>query len=369
MNDEIHDTSRVDAFMASRRRAMFLHAIWRPVLAGAAGAAIIVATVWAASPRFHYNDIEIPRITQRDVTVDHVVPRDVPVDHVVPHDVPVDHIVPHDVPMLGPQASAPAPQASAPEQVASTPTPLGPADAPRTPAEKKFSDRPDFAKADMRGRIIHSVDGISLSFDTGKNWYPHDKSNVADSEPLIGDLAYCTETPKDSGSFFCFAVHNGKVISVPQKRRVDASCSSTSENGMPILVPRCAPNSASGTPPAMSTVNVDVDVAGYPVSAMVDTGCSWPMAIPRILADTLVREGLAALTSPAKSMLADGKVKDVDVIVINQITVDGRTLHDVLASVAPGDDAPILLGLGALNRLGQFSITDGRIVFTGDQPA
>ena len=184
------------------------------------------------------------------MTVDHVVPRDVPVDHVVPHDVPVDHYVPHDVPMpmSGPQASAPtpsvawAPQASPPEQVASSPTPLGPADAPRTPAEKKFSDRPDFAKAEIRGRIIHSVDGTALSFDTGKNWYPKDNARVADAEPLIGDLGYCA--PSDDPTIWhCFALHKGKVIDVPQKQRVDstASCSPTSKNGMPILVPRCAP--------------------------------------------------------------------------------------------------------------------------------
>ena len=62
MSEEIHDMSRVDSFMASRRRAMFFHSVWKPMLAGAVGAAIIVATVWAASPRFHYNDIEVPRV-------------------------------------------------------------------------------------------------------------------------------------------------------------------------------------------------------------------------------------------------------------------------------------------------------------------
>ncbi len=70
-----------------------------------------------------------------------------------------------------------------------------PDDAPKTKAEKKFSNSPDFAKAEIRGRIIHSVDGTALSFDTGKNWYPTDKTRVADAEPLIGDLAYCNESP------------------------------------------------------------------------------------------------------------------------------------------------------------------------------
>ena len=58
----------------------------------------------------------------------------------------------------------------------------------------------------------------------------------------------------------------------------------------------------------------------------------------------------------------------VNVIVINQITVDGRVLQDVVAAVAPSQIAPTLLGLGALNRLGQYSINNGRIVFATDQP-
>jgi predicted aspartyl protease len=64
-------------------------------------------------------------------------------------------------------------------------------------------------------------------------------------------------------------------------------------------------------------------------------------------------------------MLADGSTHDVDVVMIQSIAVDGRTLHNVEASVSPSDTAPILLGLGALNRLGPYTITDGRLVFTG----
>src|ERR1700733_3888861 len=102
VTEEIHDTSRVDSFMASRRRAMLFHSVWKPMLAGAVGAAIIVGAVWAASPRLHYNEIEVPRVTLKDVIVPNVIQKDGTVDHVVPHDVQVDHIVPHDVPMANP---------------------------------------------------------------------------------------------------------------------------------------------------------------------------------------------------------------------------------------------------------------------------
>ena len=76
-DDEIHDTSRVDAFMAARRRAMVLHAVWRPMLAGAAGAALVIAAVWVTLPKVSYREIEVPKVTMRDVTVPNIVTRDV----------------------------------------------------------------------------------------------------------------------------------------------------------------------------------------------------------------------------------------------------------------------------------------------------
>jgi hypothetical protein len=74
----------------------------------------------------------------------------------------------------------------------------------------------------------------------------------------------------------------------------------------------------------------------------------------------------ATTTRPAKTTLADGSVHDISVITIKTISVDGRVLHDVDAGVADNEAAPILLGLGALNRLGPYTIGDGRIVFTGE---
>jgi predicted aspartyl protease len=57
------------------------------------------------------------------------------------------------------------------------------------------------------------------------------------------------------------------------------------------------------------------------------------------------------------------------VIMIDRITVDGRTLHGVEAVVSRNNGASILLGLGALNRLGPYTIKDGQLVFTGEQPS
>ena len=82
-----------------------------------------------------------------------------------------------------------------------------------------------------------------------------------------------------------------------------------------------------------------------------------------------LRVGLATAPARPRPSSPTGARSDVDVIMIKSITVDGRGLQDVEAGVSPSDDAPILLGLGALNRLGPYKIEEGRLVFTGEQPA
>jgi hypothetical protein len=90
MSDEIHDKNCVDAFMAARRRAMVLHAVWRPMLSGAAGAALVISAVWVTLPKISYREIEVPKVTMREVTVPNIVTRDVQVDHVVPHETVIE---------------------------------------------------------------------------------------------------------------------------------------------------------------------------------------------------------------------------------------------------------------------------------------
>lgn len=348
MNPEIHDMSRIDKFMASRRRAMFLHAVWRPMLAGAVGAALIVAAVWVASPRFHYTDIDIPHIVTRDVTVDHVVPRDVPVDHIVPHDVPVDRIVPRQPvadasPLMGPDSPY----------------------APKTPEEKTFTAQPEYKTATYHGRIVKSRDGHELSFADGRDFHPahwdeaagkivYDTEAVIPSDEFGGDLGMCVPEKGHKDMFDCVAMHHGVSTPIGGSKPSDSTQAD-------------APSGP--TVAAANMVVVDVNVAGYPVAAMVDTGCSFPMSVPKAYADALIRVGLATRAGSTPSTLADGSTQEVGIVMIKSITVDGRTLHDVEASVSPSDTAPILLGLGALNRLGPYRIEDGRLVFTGEQPA
>jgi hypothetical protein len=114
MTEEIHDHTRVDAFLAARRRAMVLHSLWRPLLAGAVGAALVIGAVAIAQPRF----------TTREVIVDHVVQKDVAFNNLIPHDIPIE----------------------IPRIAAATP-------APATPEERSFVATPGWKGAVVRGRI------------------------------------------------------------------------------------------------------------------------------------------------------------------------------------------------------------------------
>ena len=336
---------------------MFFHSVWKPLLAGAVGAAImsaaVIGSVW----------VILPKISVHEVTVDHVIQKDVPFDNHVPQEKPFDNYVPHAKPFDLP-VPAPKPVANA------APPDMGPQApyAAHTPEENKFVDNPAYKTAKYHGRIVKSRDGHELSFEDGKGFWPghwddatqqpiRDPNSVITSDPFIGDLGMCVPNKAHPIMWDCTAMHNGVVTYVSGAHNDNAEA----------LPPRSEANGP--TPAAANMVNVNVDVAGYPIEAMVDTGCSFPMSVPKTYAETLIKAGLAYRTGAATSILADGSEHNVDLIVIQSIAVGGRTLHDVAASVSDSDNAPILLGLGALNRLGPYSIQEGRLVFTGEQPA
>jgi hypothetical protein len=198
--DEIHDRSRVDGYARNRQRVAFLSAVWRPMLAGAVGAALVIGAVAIAQPRFVYRDVEIPRVTMRDVTADHVIPRDVEVDHVVPHDVPVE--IPRII--------------------------VAPADRPLTSDETRFASRPEYQDAPYHGRIVASRGGGALSFADGKDFFPAhwdaatsqsvlDPERAFASEAFIGDLGMCRQDPDDR-LWICVAFHNGRETPIVHKR-------------------------------------------------------------------------------------------------------------------------------------------------------
>jgi hypothetical protein len=184
----------------------------------------------------------------------------------------------------------------------------------------------------------------------------YDTDQTILSDEFVGDLGMCTPEQGHDGMWDCVAMHNGVETPLGGSRPINTNAKADQPTGGP-------------TTAAANMVAVDIKVGSYPVEAMVDTGCAWPMAVPKVYADALVRVGLAIRAGTSSTTFADGSSHDVGIVMIGSINVDGRVLHDVEASVSPSNEAPILLGLGALNRLGPYTITDGKLVFTADQPA
>jgi predicted aspartyl protease len=331
MSDDpiIQDTSRVDNFLRSRHRVEVLNAAWKPALAGAAGAVAIIGAVvvgvWVAGPRFTYREVEIPKVTYRDVTVPNIITKDVEI---------------------------PIPRVSAPPPIAANPP-----DAPTTSDEKKFVATPEYQGATYKGRLIKSRDGKEISFVDGHNvraghWdgakVVLDLDGSFTTDPYVGDLSECLIDKH--GLWFCKALHNGQEVYITD--RPDADAVSTQDT--------------SPVTSSVDTITVDVDLGDGSVAATVDTGCGYPLSIPSVLANGLVKRNLATRAGSTRSVLADGSAVETDVVMIKAVTVAGRALRDVEAVVSPSSAAPILLGLAALSRLGNYKFEAGRLVFTSE---
>jgi hypothetical protein len=247
MEEVLHDTSHVDDWLRTKRvaeaaaanaaaravvndsRARYAHALWRPLLAGAAGAALIIGAVYVALPKFIPHTIDIDRVVLHD--------RDVIVDHVVPRDVVVDHVVPRDVPAHGPKVSEtvqppPAPKVS---EAAAPPPPT-----PKAPmSETDFRNTPEWKNSSFKGRIIRQqANGFVLTTDDGQEKIRvpiqidangkviHDATGQPMVAPdlkfdvtgHIGDLATCYEVPGEVDVTYCYTLTNGQEFLIPSAR-------------------------------------------------------------------------------------------------------------------------------------------------------
>ena len=212
--EQIYDTSRLDAWLAAQReresamsqaavyqaRAESNRQLWKPMLAGAAGAAMVVAAVWVAMPKFVPREIEVPvvKVTRADVEVPHIVKRDVTID------------APKFVEHGSPTVSSPLPSADP------SPTALP----PKVPTvqEQTFVSQPEYQSAEYHGRIVGPKDNGFL-FDNGRSMTPaksvdgkivNDPNTKWVVESFIGDYAYCNQG-RIEGLFFCMVIHDGVI--------------------------------------------------------------------------------------------------------------------------------------------------------------
>lgn len=112
-------------------------------------------------------------------------------------------------------------------------------------------------------------------------------------------------------------------------------------------------------------VRVDVKVGSVFVRMTLDTGATLT-SVSETLADRLISDGEADELDPGNFTLADGSEHSARTINIHSLSIGSHTLYSVRASVETGD-APMLLGISVLNRIGKFSIdpTANRLTFGG----
>ena len=202
-DDPIVDTSHLDRYLRSRHRVEVLNSAWKPALAGAAGATAIIGAVvvgvWVAGPRFSYQTVVIPQVSYSPVEVPKVTmgsPVVVPTIITKDIEIPVTRLVES--------------------------SPLA-----RTPDERRFSSSEQWAKADVRGRIIRAnKNGFDLATEDGgeESFFPA-KLDAAGKvepsegmkdiiEPYLDDLAACRPAP--TGVYLCVAEHNGREVPIRQ---------------------------------------------------------------------------------------------------------------------------------------------------------
>lgn len=244
MTEIIHDTSRLDAWLSSHReresaaaraevyqaRANSYRELWKSLLAGAAGAAIVVCAVWVAMPKFMHREIEIPvlRLSHTGVDVPNITKRDVTIEvpHIVTRDVFVDGTAKRE--------SAPASPAStlgdsggdsdkSGRPFTQTGSSALPPKAP-TDAEEAFISRPAYKSADLHGRIVGPKDN-GFEFDNGSIMVParivrgrveNDPKSRLVVRQFIGDYAYCNRE-SEKGLFKCMVIHDDKVQNIPNE--------------------------------------------------------------------------------------------------------------------------------------------------------
>jgi hypothetical protein len=112
-----------------------------------------------------------------------------------------------------------------------------------------------------------------------------------------------------------------------------------------------------------SAYKVAVDLGTFTAKMLIDTGANG-MSVEKGLADALIAKGEAHAIEPGEVQLADGQTVTEERIVIDTLSVGGRTLNNVPAGIVP-DGGMMLLPFPVLNQLGSFTIDtiDNRLVF------
>ncbi len=109
---------------------------------------------------------------------------------------------------------------------------------------------------------------------------------------------------------------------------------------------------------------ISCKVNGILMNFIFDTGAS-EVSISLTEAMFLMKQGLLRdedIKEEVKYKLANGKVENGTKIILKQIDIDGLILEDIEASIVHNLDAPLLLGLNAISKLGKVVLEEDKLI-------
>jgi len=112
---------------------------------------------------------------------------------------------------------------------------------------------------------------------------------------------------------------------------------------------------------------VPCKVNGTPMNFIFDTGAT-DVTISLTEAEFLFKNGLLKENDIKKSVeyqTASGELRKGTKINLREIEISGLTLHNISATIVHEQNAPLLLGMSALNQLGKIEIENGTLTING----
>lgn len=103
---------------------------------------------------------------------------------------------------------------------------------------------------------------------------------------------------------------------------------------------------------------IPAEINGVKLDFCFDTGAS-SVSISKMELALLIKQGKfdpqRDVLGEGKASIADGSVVPITIVVLREVTIAGRTLKDVEASVDEHLAAPLLLGQSVLSKFGRFT--------------
>lgn len=105
-------------------------------------------------------------------------------------------------------------------------------------------------------------------------------------------------------------------------------------------------------------------INGLKADFIFDTGAAM-ISLSKSFAEKLIKQGLISqndILGKAKTRLADGRTQTTSLVNIKDVEIGGLHLYNVKATIKTQQDAPLLLGLSAIEKLGKVTISGNQLI-------